>query len=44
VSVGYAFRLMGFRRVKGVSGEIFQLDPPFRETSGSPVLMGFFTF
>jgi hypothetical protein len=44
VSVGYAFRLMGFRRVKGVSGETFQLDPPFRETSGSPVLLGFFTF
>ena len=44
VSVGYTFRLIGFRRVKGVGDEIFQLDPPFKETSGSPVLMGFFTF
>jgi hypothetical protein len=44
VSVGYAFRLMGFRRVRGVGDETFELDPPFKETSGSPVVMGFFTF
>jgi hypothetical protein len=44
VSIGYAFRLIGFRRVKGISDEIFELKPPFKETSGSPVVMGFFTF
>jgi hypothetical protein len=44
ISVGYAFRLIGFRRVKGVGDEVLELDPPFKETSGSPVVMGFFTF
>ena len=44
VSVGYTFRLIGFRRVRGVSDETFKLEPPFKETSGSPVIMGFFTF
>jgi hypothetical protein len=44
VSIGYTFRLIGFRRATGVSGEVFELDPPFKETSGSPVVLGFFTF
>jgi hypothetical protein len=44
IGVGYTFRLIGFRRVEGVSGDTFDLDPPFKETSGSPVVMGTFTF
>jgi len=44
ISVGYAFRLIGFRRVTGVSDVVFDLKPPFKETSGSPVILGFYTF
>jgi hypothetical protein len=33
-----------FNRVQGVGEESFDLDPNFRESSGSFVVMGFFTF
>jgi opacity protein-like surface antigen len=44
VSAGYAFRLIGFRRATGVSGTVFELKPPFKETSGSPVITAFYIF
>jgi hypothetical protein len=43
-SVGYSYRIFWFNRVRGVSDEPYRLDPRFRETSGSVVVMGFFTF
>lgn len=43
-SVGYSYRVFWFNRVQGVGETSFDLDPNFRESSGSFVLMGFFTF
>ena len=43
-SVGYSYRIFWFNRVRGVGDEPYRLDPRFRETSGSVVVMGFFTF
>ncbi len=44
VSVGYSYRIFWFDRVKGVGDESFELDPHFRDTAGSVIVMGFFTF
>ena len=44
VSVGYSWRLIFFNRNRGVSGKVFEMKPPFKETSGNVVVMGFFTF
>jgi hypothetical protein len=44
VSVGYAYRVMWFDRASGASDRLFDLRPRFRETSGSVVLSGLFTF
>jgi len=44
VSVGYSWRLIFFNRERGVSGRVFELRPPFKETSGNLVVGGFFTF
>jgi hypothetical protein len=44
VSAAYNYRILWFNRAQGVSGTTFELRPRFRETAGSPVLMGFFTF
>jgi hypothetical protein len=44
VSVGYAYRLMWFDRATGVTDTLFYLRPRFRETSGSVVMSGLFTF
>lgn len=38
ISVGYAYRVLWFDRVKGVSDKLFELKPKFRETSGSVVI------
>lgn len=43
-SVGYSYRIWWFNRVRGVGDESYRLEPRFRETSGSVVIMGFFTF
>lgn len=43
-SVGYSYRTWWFNRVRGVSEENYRLEPRFRETAGSAVVMGFFTF
>jgi len=43
-SVGYSYRIWWFNRVRGVGDESYRLQPRFRETSGSAVVMGFFTF
>jgi hypothetical protein len=44
VSVGYSYRFFWFSRVKGVGDETFELDPRFRDTAGSVIVMGLFTF
>jgi hypothetical protein len=44
IGVGYAYRMMWFDRASGVSDRLFDLRPRFRETSGSVVLSGSFTF
>jgi hypothetical protein len=44
VSVGYSWRLIFFNRNRGVSGKVFEMKPPFKETSGNVVITGFFTF
>jgi hypothetical protein len=44
VSVGYSYRFFWFSRVKGVGDETYDLDPRFRDTAGSVIVMGFFTF
>jgi opacity protein-like surface antigen len=44
IGVGYAWRVMWFDRVTGVSDTLFELRPRFRETSGSLVVTGTFTF
>jgi hypothetical protein len=38
INVGYAYRILWFDRVKGVSDKLFELKPKFRETSGSLVI------
>ena len=40
VSVGYSWRLIFFSRERGVSGRVFELKPPFKETSGNVVVAG----
>jgi hypothetical protein len=44
ISAGYAYRVMWFDRVTGVSDTLFELRPRFRETSGTVVITGLFTF
>jgi opacity protein-like surface antigen len=44
VRVGYAYRVLWFNRERGVSGTVFRLIPRFRESSGGPEIMAFFTF
>jgi hypothetical protein len=44
IGVGYAYRMMWFDRASGASDRLFDLRPRFRETSGSVVLSGSFTF
>jgi hypothetical protein len=44
VGVGYAYRIMWFDRATGVSDTLYELRPRFRETSGSLVMTGIFTF
>jgi hypothetical protein len=44
ISAGYSWRLIFFNRERGVSGKVFELKPPFKETSGNIVVMGFYTF
>jgi hypothetical protein len=43
VSGGFAYRVLWFNRVRAVSDEPFRLDPRFRESSGTVILMGFVT-
>ena len=44
ISVGYAYRVMWFDRASGATDTLFYLRPRFRETSGSLVMSGLFTF
>ena len=44
VSAGYAYRIMWFDRVTGVTDKLYELRPRFRETSGSVIITGLFTF
>jgi len=44
IGVGYSYRVVWFDRVTGVSDTLFELRPRFRETSGSVVITGTFTF
>lgn len=44
ISAGYRHRVMWFDRATGVSDTMYELRPRFRETSGSVVLTGLFTF
>ena len=44
VGVGYAYRIMWFDRASGATDTLFYLRPRFRETAGSVVLSGLFTF
>lgn len=44
VSVGYAYRIMWFDRMTGVTDKLFYLRPRFRETSGSMVISGLVIF
>lgn len=44
VGVGYRYRVMWFDRATGVTDKLYELRPRFRETSGSVVLTGLFTF
>jgi hypothetical protein len=43
-SVGYRYRSMWFDSARGVSHTTYKLRPRFRETSGSVVITGLFTF
>ena len=42
--MGYAYRMMWFDRMTGVSDRLFYLRPRFRETSGKVIVTGLFTF
>lgn len=44
LGVGYAYRVVWFDRVTGVSDTLFELRPRFRETSRSVVVTGTVTF
>jgi hypothetical protein len=44
VAVGYNYRVIWFDRATGVADELGELRPRFRETSGSVVITGMFTF
>jgi hypothetical protein len=44
ISAGYRYRVMWFDTASGVSRTTYQLRPRFRETSGSVVITGLFTF
>jgi hypothetical protein len=44
ISTGYRYRAMWFDTASGVSKTTYQLRPRFRETSGSVVITGLFTF
>jgi hypothetical protein len=44
LSTGYRYRAMWFDHASGVSDNSYKLRPRFRETSGSVVMAGFFTF
>ena len=44
IGVGYSYRVMWFDRATGVSETLYDLRPRFRETSGSVVMTGSFTF
>jgi hypothetical protein len=44
ISAGYAYRMLWFDRMTGVSDTLFYLRPRFRETSGGIVFAGLITF
>jgi len=44
ISAGYRYRAMWFTGATGVSSKDYELRPRFRETSGSAVISGLFTF
>lgn len=44
ISTGYRYRVMWFDSASGVSDTSYTLRPRFRETSGSVVMSGLFTF
>ena len=44
LSVGYAYRMIWFDRVTGVTDTLFELRPRFRETAGTVAITGTFTF
>lgn len=44
IGVGYNYRVMWFDRATGVSDRLGNLRPRFRETSGSIIITGLFTF
>lgn len=44
ISTGYRYRVMWFHSASGVSDTSYKLRPRFRETSGSVVIAGLFTF
>jgi hypothetical protein len=44
ISAGYAYRVMWFDRVTGVTDTLYELRPRFRETSGTVVVTGLYTF
>ena len=44
ISVGYAYRMIWFDRVTGVTDTLYELRPRFRETAGSIAVTGTFVF
>jgi hypothetical protein len=44
ISAGYAYRVMWFDRVTGVTDTLYELRPRFRETSGTFVMTALYTF
>jgi hypothetical protein len=44
IAAGYHYRVMWFDRATGVSDTLFELRPRFRETAGTFILTGLFTF
>jgi hypothetical protein len=44
IGVGYGYRVLWFESVRGVTDTLFELRPRFRETRGSVVLTGAYTF
>ena len=41
ISGGFAYRVLWFNRVRGVTDDPFRLQPRFRESSGSVIILGF---